>query len=131
MKPEDTMNENIVTTNCYKISKDEFGIIHREIIKDAHINTDEIKACEEIALAMSGGKKMLTLIDASQFHTKTPGAIEYLKMINSATHLATAIVSNNLSEKITAGYIAQKMENKVEVFPSKERAVKWLLTQKN
>lgn len=125
------MNEKDIITNCYKISKDCNGIIDREIIKDAHICMEEVKASEKIALALTGGKKMLALIDASQFHTKTPEAIEYMRMSSSNNHIATAVVSNNLSEKITAGYIAQSTGNKLEVFCSKEEAVKWLLLQKN
>lgn len=124
------MDGNVVTTNCFKISKDKLGIIHREILKDAHITMEEAKKCEEISIAMDGGGKMLMLVDARQFYTMAPEAAEYLKTIYNINRIATAIVSNNLSEKITAGYIAQNKENKLEIFSSEEEAVKWLLAQR-
>lgn len=128
---EDAMNENVVITNCYKISKDEFGIIHREILKDAHITVEEAKKGEEIAVAMNGVGKMLALIEASQFHTMAPEAMEYLKESQYVNRIATAIVSNNLSERINVDYIGMNRKNNAKIFPSKEEAIKWLLAQKH
>lgn len=108
--------------------KDTHGIIQREILKDAHIDIAEAKECEELALSLNKGKKMLALIDANNFHTITPEATEYLKEAHLTNRIATAIVSKSISEKIMASYIELSIEKvTLKIFATKDEAIKWLL----
>jgi hypothetical protein len=117
-----------LATNTYFIRKDEHGIIHRRVKADAHIDIKEAKECEELCLSINDSKKMLTVIDARNFHTLTPEATRYIKTTHNASRAATAIVSENLSQKITASFM--KGKTPVKIFSSENEAVMWLRTFK-
>ena len=116
------------TTKSHKISKIDNGIIKWQVIPDAHIGSAELKESEKITATLSTTKKKLLLVDASSFHTLTPDATEFLKKNNHKSRIATAIVSSNISQKITAGFISGK--SPVKTFASENEAVKWLLSLK-
>lgn len=121
-----------ITTKTYKISKDKYGIIHRQVIEDAHIDLTDAAEGEVLSLSLNGGKKMLALIDASKFHTLTPTATKYLERAHSTTRIATAVVSKSLSQKIIATAIKHSSvgTTSIQVFATKTEAVKWLRTLK-
>ena len=97
-----------IQTKSYHISRGVNGIVKKHILPDSHIDLDEVKECEKLSYTINGRKKMLTLIDASNFHTLTPEAAHYLKKIQSVYRIATAIVSSSVSQKILTGYMQSK-----------------------
>ena len=70
---------------------------------------------------------MIILVDARNFHTLTPEATEYLKQSNNLNRIATAVVSDNLSQKILGAYMARGASHPVKIFHTESEAVKWLL----
>ena len=114
-----------IDTKAYVLKKDKYGIFHKCIKTDAHIDLKEVKSSDKICLAMNDGKKILTLIDARNFHSHTPEALKYLKDAHNSFRKATAVVSSVLSEKITVNYVKGKAP--VKIFHTENEAVKWLM----
>jgi hypothetical protein len=115
-------------TRSHKISQIDHGIIKWQVLPDAHIGSAELKESEKATVAIYKTQKKLLLIDASNFHTLTPDATEFMKKNNHKSRIATAIVLSNISQKITAKFISGKCP--VKTFVSENEAVKWLLSLK-
>jgi len=125
MKQNNPGKNRPTQTASFTITRDRNGIFYRHVKTDAHIDLKEVKDCEDICLSMNGGKKILTIIDARNFHTLTPEATRYLKDTQNKSRIATAVISTELSQKITAGFIKNKVP--VKIFSTENEAVKWLM----
>ncbi|MGP8217049.1 MAG: STAS/SEC14 domain-containing protein [Bacteroidia bacterium] len=123
-----------ITTNAYQISRQANGIINWKILADTHIDAQDIVEGEQLSLKLINKreKKILLLIDANNFHTLSPEAIGYLQKNQVKKRVATALVSNKLSQKIVAGFLAKAAGSpSIKTFSTEAEAVKWLLSFKH
>jgi hypothetical protein len=122
----------IKTTTCL-VSKDEFGIIHKTVRPNAHLDADDIEESDEIAYNLAGGKKALILYDARPAFTLTEAGMDYLhKHLLSKRRIASAIVSDWPGIKVLGDYFKNRQNGgvQIKVFKTMREAMEWLLSFK-
>jgi len=122
----------IKTTTCV-VSKDEFGIIHKTVRQNAHLDASHIKESDEIGFELAGGKKALILYDARPNFTLTEDGMDYLhKHLLSKRRIASAIVSDKPGIKMLGDYFKSRQNGgaQIKVFKTMREGMEWLLSFK-
>ena len=122
----------IKTKTCL-VSKDDFGIIHKTVRPNSHLNAEDIRESDEIGFQLSDGKKALILYDARPAFTLTQDAMEYLhKNLLSKRRIASAIVSDQPGIKVLGDYFKNRQQGKaqIKVFSTMREGMEWLLSFK-
>lgn len=130
MKP---MKE-VKTSTCI-VSSDKFGIIHKTVRTNAHLDAADIKKSDDIGFELSQGKKALILYDARPKFTLTEKGMEYLhKHLLSKDRIASAIVSDQAGVKMLVDYFKDKQKTngpQIRIFKTMHEALVWLLSFKD
>lgn len=120
----------IITTKSHKGYLDKHGIIHIEVMDNAHIDLVALNELQDAIKKISPAPIDVVLVDARAHHTITDDAMSYLKneMVDKY-RLATAIVTNKLGIKIMVDYFTKvlKTNSAIKIFTIKEEALEWLL----
>lgn len=126
--------EEIKTKTCI-VCTDEFGIIHKTVRPNAHLDDSDIKESDDIAFDLTKGKKALILYDARPAFTLTEKGMEYLhKHLLSKDRIASAIVSDQAGIKMLVDYFDDKQKAggpQIRMFKTMREALSWLLSFKD
>lgn len=118
-----------IRTKTHVIYCDENGIIHLDIIENAHIDKDSILALHDIYRKLGDGEKKLIKVDARAHHTMGNEAMEYLKtdMIDK-DRIATAIISDNIGTRSMIDHLKNvgKAKSELKMFSEETEAIQWL-----
>ena len=126
--------KEVKTSTCI-VSSDKFGIIHKTVRPNAHLDAADIKKSDEIAFELSKSKKALILYDARPRFTLTEKGMQYLhKHLLSKDRIASAIVSEQAGVKMLVDYFKDKQQRngpQIRIFKTMHEALVWLLSFKD
>lgn len=114
------------TTELYL---DEEGILRTTFLEGAEIDLEEAKENLRSVRKLSGGNKILNLVDGRAYFTMTKRARDFAAGKESNEfNIACAIVSNSLTNRLLINFFItfHKPPAPVKMFSSEEEALKWL-----
>ena len=119
-----------IKTKAHVIYRDEDGIIHLDIVENAHVDKDSIIALHSIYSQLGYSDKKLVKVDARAHHTMCNEAMEYLKSdMLDKDRIATAIISEKLGIRIMIDYFTSVVKGShVKMFSTEPEAMAWLKT---
>lgn len=111
------------------------GIVHVEVAGNVVVDVKHIKAQHDFLKARYDHKnKFSILVESDYDSTLTKEAREYSSLPETnAMTLATAVVVKSLAERIIINFIiniTSRQAMKIRLFDSKDKAVAWLLSNK-
>jgi len=130
-KTKQPATANRFYTRKHEVFIDKYGITHRMVLPDSHIDAAELQKLDTFSRKLNNGDKILLLVNAQPVYTITSDATRYLAKISSKHRIATAVVSANMNEKILINFIVKEGAPPMKVFSTKADAVKWLLSFKS
>jgi hypothetical protein len=119
-----------IKTKAHVIYRDEHGIIHLDVVENAHVDKDSIIALHDIYRQLGYNEKKLVKVDARSHHTMCNEAMEYLKSdMLDKDRIATAIISEKLGIRIMIDYFTSVVKGShVKMFSTEPEAMAWLKT---
>ncbi len=134
-----TKTYSVLDSHRDRISYVEFwdnGIIYIKIEDKAEIELSDAQAQYNFLLSkFDGKKKHRVLVDPGKFTSLTKDAREFSQRPESnEMTLATAVITRSLAHRIVINFmisIIHQQTMKMRMFDSREKAIDWLLEQKN
>jgi hypothetical protein len=106
-------------------------ILHVKVLEDAEMNLANAQIHYKKIHDLVGNRKYLALVDASNYFTMEKEAWQWASMREIASNrIAVAHYNSSFANTISTNYF-KTMYNSVmpvQIFPTKEEAVKWLKT---
>ncbi len=129
----------VLSTNKDRISTTEFwdnGIIFIKINDSCEVDLIDSKAQYNFLLSKYNGKnKHRILVDTGRFTTISKEAREFSQLPESnEMTLATAVIVRSLAQRIVINFIISVIHQqtmKMKMFDKREKAIEWLLAQKD
>lgn len=108
---------------------EESSVLHIRVIEGAEMNLQNTIAHYQAIEKITGGKKYLALVDASEYYSILPEALTFAALPQTIEkRIATAHYQTSLSNKLTLDFYRKfhKPSLAINTFQTKEEATAWL-----
>jgi hypothetical protein len=116
---------NIATLNFNEAE----SILHIEMMPDAEINLEQVKAHYKLIKKITKGKPYVALIDASNYYRMEPEALKYSAEQNTlGNRVAAAHYNCTVANTLTVSFFKKQLKPSIPIgiFKSKEEALTWI-----
>lgn len=122
-----------VITKTHEITwTEEEGILRVRVIDGANLELKDVKEYYAFTDRITGGRKVLVIVDGTTDFTITEEARQYSAMQAEKTRIATALITRSKAMRMLANLYIQfnKPQSPTRMFTDEETALKWLGTFK-
>jgi hypothetical protein len=118
---------------AFEIKIDEEGILRLRIRRGVKINEEDIKKIFNIIRDLSKGKKVLELIEDTNFFYFDQSALKYAAKHGKEVFLASALVNKSIGVRILFNFFNTFFKHSVpfKMFSDEKSALEWLCAFRN
>jgi hypothetical protein len=109
--------------------KEEEALLFIKVLEGAAMNLENTKNHYEAIKNLTGNKKYLALVDASNYFTIEPAALEYASMPQVVENrIATAHFNSSFANSLTTNFFKAHYNPPIHItiFETKREALEWL-----